>query len=266
MHKWMDAFLRRDGLNLLFCVSNPGTGKSNNVKSRLDKHLHRHVKAGRLTAFQLYKQIYCSRNRALILDDVEDALKRPDTAGMIMDLCETDEPARTIGWYGSESQLKVRTGKKIIAIPQEFDTSSRVCIICNNWKILTSKFAALLDRGTVVFFDPAPEEVHRFVGQWFEDEEIYSFIGNHLDEIPRPSIRFYVHAQEHKRHGLDWRAVLVESWTNEKTEENAPEKLIRQLIEDPTFRTDKERIEAFTANSNGRSRRMWFYLKRKLRL
>jgi hypothetical protein len=60
--------------------------------------------------------------------------------------------------------LKVKKGKKVISIPQEFQTTSRLCIICNDWAILTTKFSALLDRGTVVFFDPDAEEVHRYVG------------------------------------------------------------------------------------------------------
>src|SRR5207248_2442013 len=123
----------------------------------------------------LYKQLYSVRGRAIVLDDVEDALKRPDTARMLMALCETDERARTVAWFGSESMLQVRRGKKTVTVPQEFDTTSRVLVICNDWQILSSKFAALLDRGAVVFFDPAPQEVHRFVGEWFDDAEVYRF-------------------------------------------------------------------------------------------
>ena len=250
--------MKEKGLKLLFLVGNPGNGKSECVKRRLDEARQRYIKASRLTAFQFYKQIFKHRNKAIILDDVEDALKRSDTARMLMALCETDEAARRVAWFGSEAMLKIVKGKKKIRIPQEFTTTSRVCVICNDWNILTSKFGALLDRGTVVFFDPEPAEIHRFVGEWYKDKSIYLFIGKHLDEIPQHSIRYYVHAKEQKRLGLDWKAVLLESWTNEQSTGTAAENLVRQLMADPKFKTDKERIEAFTAPPDGMSRRTWY--------
>jgi hypothetical protein len=264
--RWVEAFLKPDGLRLLFVVSNPGTGKSASFKARLADDRHRYINAARLTAFQLYKLLYNARDKAIILDDVDDALRRSDMARLLMSLCETDDQARTIAWLGTESRLKVKKGSKEIRVPQEFETTSRVCIICNDWGILTTKFKALLDRGTVVFFDPDAEELHRFVSRWFEDQEIYSFIGEHLADIPRHSMRFYVNAGAHKQHGLDWKAALLESWTHETARGSATEKLVQQLLADTNFATDKERIAAFEAHPDGGSRRTWFNIKRRLDL
>jgi hypothetical protein len=262
--RWVDAFLKPDGLNLLFMVGNPGTGKSVSFKARLDEDRRHYINAARLTSFQLYKQLFKVRNKAIILDDVDDALKRSDMARLLMALCETDDKARSVAWLGTESLLKVRKGNKMIRIPQEFETTSRVCTICNDWAILTTKFGALLDRGTVVFFDPDAAELHSFVRKWFQDKEIYGFIGEHLAEIARHSIRFYVNAAAHKRLGLDWKAALMESWTNDHTHANAAEKLVQRLLADTTFKTDEERINTFKDHADGGSRRTWFNIKKKL--
>ena len=260
--QWVDAFMKAEGLRLLFLVGNPGQSKSNSIETRLDHDQHRYIKCGRLTAFQLYKQLFSSRNKAIILDDVEDALKRYDTARILMNLCETDEKARTVAWFGTESQLSVRKGKKTVKIPQEFDTSSRVCLVSNDWDILLGKFQALLDRGTVLFFDPSPEEVHAFVGKWFAEPEIYDFISNRLDDIPQHSIRYYVIAKEHKLLGLDWKKALLESWTHDSDQIDA-ERAVEMILAGPSYKTDKERIEAFTAKT-GRQRRQWYNLKKKV--
>jgi hypothetical protein len=266
LDQWTGAFMRPDGLSLLFMVGNPGTGKSVSFRDKAEEQMHCCISAARLTPLQLYRRLFRERNRAIIFDDVDDALKRPETVRLLMSLCETDEEARSVAWLGTEALLRVRQGRRIIHVPQEFRTTSRVCIICNDWAILTSKFSALLDRGTVVFFDPGAEELHRFVGRWFQDREVYEFIGQHLGEITRPSIRFYVKAADHKRAGLDWKGTLLHSWTNEPVRGNATENLVRRLLADTTFKADKERIEAFVAHPDGGSRRTWFNVKQRLAL
>lgn len=260
---WRDAFLKRDGLKLLFVVGDPGCGKSTSIKSELDADQHRYIKAARLTAFQLYKELYTIRGKAIILDDVEDALRKPDTARLLMALCETDDEARRVAWYGSQSLLKVTKGKKVITVPSEFASTSRVCVISNDWKILTTKLGALLDRGTVLFFEPDAEEIHGFVGDWFKDDEIFSFIGKNLDDIQKPSIRYYVNARDQKRLGLDWQAVLLESWTQERVE-SATERLVRRLVSDPSFASENDRIAAFEADPAGLKRRSWFNWRKRL--
>ncbi len=262
LETWVDAFMKPNGLSLMFLIGDPGHSKSFSIKQRLDADLHRYFKCGRLTAFQLYKQLFKHRDRAIILDDVEDALKGEQIPRMLMNLGETDEESRTVAWFGTESQLKVRKGKKVIPIPQEFKTSSRVLLVSNDFEILTRKLKALLDRGIIVFFDPVPEEIHRFVTNWFKDKEIFQFIGEHLEQITRHSIRYYVTAENLKRLGLDWKKALVESWTQE-SEEADPQKIVELLLADPRYKTDKERIEAFTAKC-GRHRRQWYNLKKKV--
>jgi hypothetical protein len=264
LEKWIDGFLNADGLPLLFLVGNPGTGKSAAFSAKLDADRHHCIKAAKLTTFQFYKQLYRVRNKAIILDDIDDALRRSDMARLLMALCESDGKPHTLAWFGTETLLKIKDGKMDVPVPREFETTSRVCVIGNDWNILTIKFRALLDRGTVVFFHPGAEEMHRFARKWFKDKEIYNFIGQHLADIAQHSFRFYTTAADQKRQNLDWKAVLQESWTNDRSRGNATEKLVERLLADTTFKTDKERIEAFAAHLDGGSRRTWYYLKKNL--
>jgi hypothetical protein len=243
--EYIGAFIKKDGLRLLFLVGDPGCSKSRMIKSRLRPAEHVYIKVCRLTAFQLYKLLYRHRNMTIILDDVEDALRRDDTRKLLMMLCETDEEDRLVGWLGTESLLFTRKGKKTVRIPQEFTTGSRVCIVSNNWDILSGKFGPLLDRGIVVFCDHSNQEIHRYVGTWFKDEEIFKFVGQHLNEIGLHSIRYYTGSADLKSQGLDWRAALVESWTNEQKSRNVAEEAIKKVMAHPTYRNDKERIAAF---------------------
>src|SRR4051794_19569577 len=105
---WVRGFMEQDGLPLLFMVGHPGTGKSVAFKARLKADLYFYSNTARLTAFQLYKTLYRVRNQTVILDDVDDALRRADMARLLMALCETDDRARTVAWHGTETLLKVR--------------------------------------------------------------------------------------------------------------------------------------------------------------
>jgi hypothetical protein len=263
--KFIDAFMKKNGLRLLFLVGDPGCSKSWMIRSRLLPAQHVYIRVGRLTAFQLYKLLYRHRHKTIILDDVEDALKRDDTRKLLMMLCETDDDDRLVGWLGTESLLVTRKGKKTVRIPQEFTTSSRVCVVSNNWDILSGKFGPLLDRGVVVFCDHPNQEIHRHVGTWFTDEEIYRFIGKHLGDIGLHSIRYYTGGADLKAQGLDWKAALLESWTNEQKSRNAAEEAIKKVMADPTYKSDKERVAAFEREC-GLKRRMFYYYKRRLGL
>ena len=45
------------------------------------------------------------------------------------------------------------------------------------------EYDAIADRAHLVYFDPTPAEVHRNAAVWFWDQEIYNYIGQHLNLI-----------------------------------------------------------------------------------
>lgn len=261
LDRWVSAFTRPDGMRLIFLAGDPGLSKSYSIRGGLTPRTQ-YIKCARLTGYRLFKMLYLHRNKALILDDIDYILRHPESARLLMALCETDDDARLLAWYGKE-QMTVKKGKKTVPVPDEFRTRSRVMIVCNDFNILASRFQALLDRGVVVFFTPHNEEIHAFVGKWFKDREIYEWIEDCLDWIPRHSIRFYTHALEMKLRGLDWAKALIESWTQDEADDVDSEKVVEMLLLDPRYKSDIERIEAFEQQA-GRKRRQWYNLKKKV--
>ena len=205
LDEWVDAFMRRNGLRLLFLVGNPGVSKSHSVKARLDPEHHHYVKCGRLTAFQLFKQLFTCRDKAVILDDVEDAAEERGPCP------HPHEPLRDRRGVTQGRLVRQRIpvgragGRQVRPHPPGVRDEQPGLPRVERLGLLLGRFQALLDRGTVVFFDPPPEEIHAFVGRWFRGGEVYDFVGQRLDEISQHSIRYYVIAQEHQRLGLDWR-------------------------------------------------------------
>ena len=263
--QWAEAFLQPDGLGLLFLVGNPGAGKSRVFLDRMTPN-HAYLRAARLTAIELYKMIYRHRHKELIFDDVDDVLKDRSIAHLLMSVCETDNRKKTVAWRSSTSLLKTeQPSGKIVIVKKEFETDARVCLISNDWKILTTKFAALLDRGTVLFFKPSAEEIHQQVKDWFTDKEIYNYIEAALPRIELHSMRYYSHAAEIKRLGLDWEAALEESWEEAKKKTDPIDELIRQLVADASFAAEEDRVAEFVRQT-GKSRRTYFGRKKALGL
>jgi hypothetical protein len=69
----------------------------------------------------------------------------------------------------------------------------------------------------VAAHQPSVEEVHRFVGRWWDfkgHSDIHDWIGDRLPLCPAPSIRWYTNfALMNKKAGLDWREKLTRGWT-----------------------------------------------------
>src|SRR6266446_9326676 len=95
-------------------------------------------------------------------------------------LCQSD-PVKTVGWHSNAAFLARAE------IPHKFDTTSHVVIIANCWRTLNEHVAAVGDRGRVVLFEPTALEVHERTAQWFWDQEIFDFLGEHLHLLGAPS-------------------------------------------------------------------------------
>jgi hypothetical protein len=81
-------------------------------------------------------------------------------------------------------------------------------ILCNELNHVSKNFSAVLDRSTLLWFSPSPEEVHKYAGTWVKDKEVYNFVGARLHATPSPSCRFYYHGQKWKQAGLQWKKMV----------------------------------------------------------
>ncbi len=97
-------------------------------------------------------------------------------------------------------------------------------------------------------------EVHREVGLagWFDDEEVFQFIGEHLFLMSRPSFRFYLTARNLKNSGADWKGLVLRSLIDESDQRLL---LVARLLADSSFNelpaAESAREAAFKAQGGG---------------
>lgn len=237
-----------DHFNLLILIGRPGLQKSVSLRKAVGKNAC--WLEGNVTPFRLYCKLYEHRNELVAIDDVDSLYADKAGVRLLKSVCQT-EFRKTVAWHSSSAAM----GKA--GIPQEFTTTSRVAIIANDWRTLNDNVLAVEDRGHVVFFEPDPVEVHMRTAHWFWDQEIFDFMGERLHLIHQPSMRHYVKASELKAADMDWRGYLLGRFLT------GPALLVATLRADPSYETESERVEAFTAMGGG-TRSTYFYQSARL--
>jgi hypothetical protein len=207
---------------------------------------------GNATAFGMYVELYRNRDRFVVIDDVDSLYSDRNGIRLLKCLCQTEE-AKTVAWHSAAKNLEKA------CIPREFVTTSRVVIICNDWKTLNRNVAALQDRGHVLVFEPTAEEVHFHASEWCGDKEILSWFAENLHRLAEPSLRLYLRAAELKRAGMDWTHVVP------LTRENLRRRLVAELKADHSHPTEESRVQEF-ARQGGGCRATYFNHARKLRV
>ena len=246
LHEYLLAFAGGH-LNLIILVGPPGTGKSRSVRDVLGNACWIE---GNATPFGMYEKLYRHRGRFVIIDDVDSLYADKAGVRLLKCLCQTEEE-KAVAWHTDARGLEKR------GIPREFTTESRVIIICNDWKTLNRNVAALQDRGHVLMFQPSAAEVHRQASQWFDDPEIYAWIGVNLHRMREPSFRHYVRARELKAAGMDWTEVLAEGAENQRA------RLAAEILASSAYHSTGEMVRAFVRGGGG-CRATFFNYRRRL--
>ena len=237
-YQQLERFVRAfaDGyLNLLIVLGQPGLAKSQTVRRVVPNACWIE---GNATAFGVYTAAWHHRDRMMVLDDVDSLYAERNTVQLLRCLCQSD-PVKRVAWQSASTALDKQ------GVPRSFETSSRVIIIANEWKTLDRNVAAVQDRGHVIRFEPTASEIHREVGDWFEDNEIYDWFGRHLPLVVSPSMRQYVRAAELKAAGLDWRQMVLQEALPEKTS------LVAELKADDRLQSEPERVQEFVRRGGG---------------
>lgn len=237
-------------INLILLLGPPGVAKSQTVRGAVGKEAG--WVEGNATAYGLYRKAHQCKDKPLVIDDVDSLYADKAAVRLLKCLAQTD-PIKRVAWHSASSAMQAE------GVPNEFETTSRMILIANDWRQLNDNVAAVQDRGHVLAFDPTPEQVHERAGEWFKDEEIYAWFARHLPLIHRPSMRHYVRAQELKQAGLDWQSVIGSQFLPPKL------MLVAQIKDDPIFTTEAERVEEFRRRGGG-SRATYFNQAKKLRV
>jgi len=248
LEQFADAFAN-GSFNLLIIVGERGLQKSTTVRRALPDDVC--WIQGSASPFVIYQRLYQYIDRPVVIDDVDRIYRSKDGINLLKCLCQT-EPRKTVSWQSATKQLDAEE------VPREFETSSRVTIISNDWRTLNRNVAAVEDRGHTLQFAPTATEVHERTREWFEDKEIYDWIGANLHRVENPSMRLYYKAQELKQAGFDWKRYTPLGTGNDRRQ------LVAELLADDEFETQEERVTAFFERDGG-CRATFFNHARKLR-
>jgi hypothetical protein len=237
LRHWARQFAKPAGLNCMFIIGRPGTAKSFTLRTALAEQGE--LIEGVLSPAHFHERLYAAKDKLIVLDDIDNLFKHREIVNQLKSLCQT-EVVKRISW-GKQNQ----TMRKV-NIPHTFNTTSRVCVLANTMAKIETNLAAVLDRAFVLHFAPSTKEVHREVGLWFKEPEIYEFIGENLAMAQDASMRLYVKAAELKSHDMDWKDWILSQWTNHK-----PLALVVKILGDRGLNTAEDRVKKFIELGGG---------------
>jgi hypothetical protein len=260
LDRYLVRFAERQ-LGLVLLLGRPGTGKTETVRRMLgwdpeenDRTLQEGPREevlyieGHVQPFGLYCSLWDHRDCPVVLDDLDRLYAHPECVRLLKPLCNCQRVKR-LAWYTNATQTSDH-------LPTSFTTTSNVMLIANEWHTLNANVRALEDRAIILHFEPDNTEVHRRVADWFEDDEVYQFIGDHLAQIPQISMRHYHKGSLLRKAGLgDWRLSLLQMMVPDKRLG-----LVAALQVDPELTSDAERVARFMAES-GQSRPTYYRMR-----
>ena len=262
-HQYMVKFAEGE-LGLVLLLGRPGTGKTETVKRVVgfdEEETHRQGQGGagrrvlyvegHAQPFGLYGQLWEHRDCPVILDDLDRLYGKPECVRLLKPLC-SNRHAKRITWY---TNATLGSG----GLPSSFITTSNVILIANEWRSLNANVQALEDRAIIIHFAPTNVEVHRQVATWFDDQEVFDFVGRYLGCVPHISMRHY-------EKGSMLRGAKIADWKNRLLQMILPDKrmaVVAALQVDPELGSDKERVDRFVQET-GQSRPTYYRLKQDL--
>ena len=246
----LGVFVRGNHMRAVTIISRAGLQKSTLVAKVMHDAA---VLQGRVTAYGLYKFCYTNRDRDIILDDCDQLDSKPEAIAILKALTDSRKRRSTVCWNSATPEI--RSGE----LPDRFSTTSRLVILANQWDAIGSDVQAVVDRcNYFIHFQPSTLEVHRRVAEFFTDQEVFDFIGEHLSYACNLSMRDYVKAPAAKLDGdPDWASDLVARWLDSEDK-----RIVAQLLSDASLST--EAMIAEYKKQTGKSRSQLYRVKRQL--
>ncbi len=128
-----------------------------------------------------YELCHAYRDKPIIIDDTDEIMDDKRCRGFIKVLTET-ESTRSLTWDTDTTRLSA---------PPDFETSSPVCVIANAWDEKDHIYRCGIEsRAFFIYFNPDWEEVYKYVGEWFWDQEIMDFVHARLMTLGPPDVPF----------------------------------------------------------------------------
>jgi len=226
----------------LVIVGSPGLSKSKSVELALGDVAkeYLYIKGGHCSPMKMYELLYNNKDVPVVLDDVNIMLGDKKIQQFIRALTETNK-YRKIEYESFDRRFEAA------GLPSHFTTTSPVCIVTNWWED-SPMYYGIASRAEFFVLDFSWAEVHKYVGEWFWDQEIFDYVGSKIPQLKKPDIRMYIKAYSRKmgklKH-LPWKAAI-----DSHIDDNMGQ-VIRTLLADKTYRSDRKRAEKFAADGHG---------------
>ncbi len=204
----VDSFF--DGVLDLLVIRGPtSTGKTYHIRERTSNGEGTYLN-GSLSPLETYKTLYHSMDVPIVLDDMEELMRSRRRRTILKNLADTYE-VKTLSWRSSTPRLE--------GVPETFNTTSNVCIVCNELNTKGLNEEALVSRGLVLDFWPSDEELAdrmEIVAKEYEcglslDEryEVFRFIREWMPFSSEANLRTLVIGLRLRDGGRDWRDTLT---------------------------------------------------------
>ena len=202
---------------------------------------------GRTSPISFHIAAYRHRDAPVCIDDADDFFADARNREQTKHISETDK---------YKLMVHSTLAKELVAqdVPQEFWTTSPVCLIRNVWDSGDHTTNAIESRGTVIVFEPTWDEAYAYIGSWFWDQEIYDYLWELLPLLREPDIRLVTKAYHLKVAnipGLPWRSVI------DRHAADAAHILVAEYLKKDIreFGSEEQRIEAWIAAVKARDPR-----------
>ncbi len=237
---------------LLLLIGRPGLGKTEAMKKYLaQKPGLGHLISGKAAPLACYKDCYDFIHRLLIFNDSE-VLWKSDNGKTLMRSLTEHQQEKTLQWLSTTKQLG--------HCPTSFTSHSNAAFVMNRFVGSGDPFyAAILDRGQVLYFDPPPHDIHGYVAAWFHDQEVFDYIGQHLHHVLNLSARAYNLTAEKKEAQRDWKRFFKDRYCSP----GSKLWLVQKLENEPKYKEVEDRVNEFI-RQGGKCRKTYFNYKKKL--
>jgi hypothetical protein len=190
--QWFAEGWTRRSLGNLILVGSPGIGKTETIRKVAGKTplLIEGMGSGVHVYQQVHEWVIVQQNDGAIILDDADPIFCTLAGQTFMKELMLDKANRPVSWGTDYRKLSQNN------IPTQFRMSNPVCIILNRWKTFNEHLTAVENRGSLLYANFSPEEVHNYVGTWFLTTRpsglVYDFVARFLPLIRQPNIReFY---------------------------------------------------------------------------
>ncbi len=241
-YKELSFFLnmfKNGNCDLLIIESKGGLGKSRLLENIMLEESYLRI-LSHITPMQMFILGYKYKNLPIIIDDVDGLMNNEESVSLLKMFCETTE-TKEIAWLTTHNLLNQ------LNVPQRYETTSKVCILTNDFKELTKKISALRDRGWHICFEPNNEEILNKMREiiplinkleYEEKLEIFNLIEKY-SKFCEFSLRTFIKGiqlfEECKEKDIDWNNILLND-----LKINPKLVLLNNLLE--SYKEDKERI------------------------